>query len=163
MRNLSYDREAAIAYARRWALDRNPAYYNFDRIGGDCTNFVSQCILAGAPQMNFTPDTGWYYRNLLDRAAAWTGVEYLHRFLTRNRSIGPHAAVVPPAYALPGDIVQLGLRDGAYYHSALLIALSPEILIAAHTNDALARPLSSYSYTAARFLHIQGYRTTDLP
>ena len=37
---------AEIAYARKWAFSRNPAYYDFDDIGGDCTNFISQCLQA---------------------------------------------------------------------------------------------------------------------
>ena len=36
--------EKELDYAQKWALSRNPAYYNFDDIGGDCTNFVSQCL-----------------------------------------------------------------------------------------------------------------------
>ena len=47
MRN-GYDEAAAVAYARRWALLRNPAYLDFHGMGGDCTNFVSQCLYAGA-------------------------------------------------------------------------------------------------------------------
>ena len=39
----AYDRGKAVAYAHKWAFGRNPAYYNFDKIGGDCTNFTSQC------------------------------------------------------------------------------------------------------------------------
>ena len=39
--------KAEIEYARRWAFSTNPAYYNFENIGGDCTNFVSQCLYAG--------------------------------------------------------------------------------------------------------------------
>ena len=61
MTEKAYDRAAAVAYARRWALGRNPDYYSFSGIGGDCTSFVSQCIYAGAGVMNFTPVFGWYY------------------------------------------------------------------------------------------------------
>ena len=84
MKVVEYNREAAVAYARKWAFVRNPAYYNFDRLGGDCTNFASQCLFAGLGVMNGTPDIGWYYRALSDRAAAWTGVEYFYRFLLAN-------------------------------------------------------------------------------
>lgn len=28
-----YDREAAVAYAHRWAYHRNPDFYNFDALG----------------------------------------------------------------------------------------------------------------------------------
>ena len=55
MEELTYDRAKAVAYAERWALSRNPRYYDFEDIGGDCTNFASQCIYAGAGVMNWTP------------------------------------------------------------------------------------------------------------
>ena len=74
MKNLSYQRTAAVEYARRWAFGRNPAYYDFSGIGGDCTNFASQCIFAGAGVMNFTPTFGWFYRSVNDRTPSWTGV-----------------------------------------------------------------------------------------
>ena len=44
--------ERAVAYARRWALDRNPLFVDFTGQGGNCTNFVSQCVLAGSCVMN---------------------------------------------------------------------------------------------------------------
>lgn len=154
-----YNREAAVAYAREWAFRRNPAFYDFNYIGGDCTNFASQCIYAGAGIMNYTPIYGWYYRSLSDRSASWSGVEYLYNFLTTNDSVGPFASVVSESEILPGDIIQLGRADGDFYHTLVVTEIYPEILVAAHTNDALDRPLSSYNYDVARFLHIEGVRT----
>ena len=52
---IPYDRFAGVSYAHRWAYERNPKYMNFDELGGDCTNFASQCLYAGAGVMNFTP------------------------------------------------------------------------------------------------------------
>ena len=40
------DAEKAVRYAGKWAYGRNPAYFDFDGLGGDCTNFISQCIYA---------------------------------------------------------------------------------------------------------------------
>lgn len=159
MREIPYDRNAAVSYARRWALDRNLAYYNFEKIGGDCTNFTSQCIFAGARTMNYTPVLGWYYRSSYDRTASWTGVEYLYKFLVNNQSVGPYAHIVPQSEVQPGDIVQLGTAAGNFYHSPFITAVTPTILVAAHTDDALDRPLSTYVYDVARFLHIDGVRT----
>ena len=108
--------------------------------------------------MNYTQDTGWYYRSVSDRAAAWSGVEYLYRFLISNRSVGPYAREVPKEEAQPGDIVQLGRLGGRFYHSPVITAIKPQILVAAHTYDALDRPLSSYSFENARFIHIDAVR-----
>ncbi len=159
MREIPYNRQAAVTYARRWALDRNPAYYDFTPVGGDCTSFASQCIYAGAGVMNFTPVMGWYYRNAVDRTASWSGVEYLYRFLINNKSVGPYASVVTENMVKPGDIVQLGTHNGLFYHTPVITAVLPEILVAAHSFNALDRPLASYTYETVRFLHIEGVRT----
>lgn len=158
MRELTYHRDLAVAYARQWGLSRNPAYYDFENVGGDCTNFASQCIYAGARVMNLTPVMGWYYRSSYDRTASWSGVEYLYNFLVGNLAAGPYAHIVSPRDAEPGDIVQLGTMDGDFYHCPVITAVAPEILVAAHSTNALDRPLSSYSYGVARFLHIDGVR-----
>jgi len=44
-----YDREAAVAYAQRWAQERNPEYANLE---SNCTNYVSQVLAAGGKQMD---------------------------------------------------------------------------------------------------------------
>ena len=54
-----YRRDRAVTYARTWALDRNPLYIDFSGQGGNCTNFASQCVLAGSCAMNYTADYGW--------------------------------------------------------------------------------------------------------
>lgn len=159
MREILYNRDTAITYARRWAMHRNPSYYNFEKIGGDCTNFASQCIYAGARVMNYTPTFGWYYRSSYDRSPSWSGVGYLYNFLINNRSVGPYAREVSASEVMPGDIVQLGTTEGHFYHSPVITGITPEILVAAHTFDALDRPLSTYIYDQARFLHIEGVRT----
>ena len=158
MRTYPYDRAHAAAYARRWALGRNPAYYDFSDIGGDCTNFASQSIFAGSGVMNYTPTFGWYYISSADRTASWTGVEYLYNFLTSNTSVGPFAREVDWRDARPGDVVQLGDAAGDFYHTPVITAIYPTILVCAHSYDALDVPLASYDFAAARFLHIEGVR-----
>lgn len=159
-----YDRAAAVAYAHRWAHSRNPDYYNFDEIGGDCTSFASQCLYAGAGVMNFTPTFGWYYRNIRDRAPAWTGVPYFYNFLTRTAaSRGPFAVQAPLEQAQPGDFVQLRFAsDAPFTHTPVVVAVlgqtPEEILVAAHSLDSDFRPLSTYPYEAVRLIHILGVR-----
>lgn len=160
MKRIEYNRPKAVAYAREWAYKRNPRYYDFEDIGGDCTNFASQCIYAGCGVMNYTKTFGWYYISLNDRAPAWTGVQYLYDFLISNRSVGPYAVETSLINARPGDIIQLGNSQGVFYHSPVVVAVtSNNIYVAAHTFDTYLRPLSSYVYDRARLLHIIAART----
>ena len=60
----------------------------------------------------------------------------------------------------PGDVIQLGNEEGTYYHTIIITDIKDdgEILIAAHSDDYLDRPLSNYDYTYIRYLHIDGIR-----
>ena len=155
---MTYNRQRAVEYARLWALRRNPDYYNFDKIGGDCTNFVSQCIFAGSGKMNYERVFGWYYTDLNNRSPSWTGVNFLYKFLVNNKSTGPYAEITDFDGAEIGDIIQLDMGNG-YVHSLIITKKEPsEVFVAAHTFDCIDRALSDYSYETARFLHIKGVR-----
>ncbi|MBD5104923.1 MAG: amidase domain-containing protein [Ruminococcaceae bacterium] len=158
-----YNRQQAVDYAREWAFFFFFEYYTFDEIGGDCTNFVSQCLYAGSGVMNYTPDFGWYYISPDDRSAAWTGVQYLYNFLTTNEGNGPYGSELPLALAQIGDVIQLSFDGINYAHTLIItrIILFPtprNILIASHSNDSFDRPLDTYNYQAARLIHISGVR-----
>lgn len=156
---MDYSRTRAVEYAKRWALDRNPLFENYAGIGGDCTNFVSQSIYAGSCVMNYTPTFGWYYISPNDRAAAWTGVKFFYNFITSNASEGPFAREVGEGELQPGDVIQLGNADGEYYHTLIVTGFDENgYLVSAHSMDSLDRPLSTYVYDRARFLHIEGVR-----
>lgn len=162
MKVSDYDRNAAVTYARRWAFGRNPEYGNFNNLGGDCTNFASQCIYAGAGVMNFTPTFGWYYKSMNDRSPSWTGVEYLYNFLVNNKDEGPFAEEAPLGDLEIGDIVQLGTETGDFYHSPVVVSVSRgQILVAAHSLDVYDRPLSSYRFANSRGIHILGVRKKE--
>lgn len=151
-----YNRRKAVEYARKWAFGRNPAYYDFSAIGGDCTNFISQCLYAGSGVMNFTPEVGWYYLNLSDRSPSWTGVEFLYDFLVSNKARGPFATESGMEDMRLGDVIQLGQAD-RFYHSLLVTGIRDgQLYMAAHTFNAYMRPLSSYTFEKIRFLHIEG-------
>ena len=116
--------------------------------------------------MNFTRDTGWYYRSPNDRAAAWTGVEYFYSFLMKNATIGgvgngagPFAVEVGIGGLEIGDFVQFGRETGDFYHTPVVVGfLGKEPLVAAHSYDAFERPLRSYAFDRIRCLHIVGAR-----
>ena len=166
LRLVPYNRLAAVRYAHQWAYGRNPAFYDYEKIGGDCTNFASQCVYAGSGVMNYTKDLGWYYIDANNKAPAWTGVEYFHQFMTRQeQTVGPVAQEVSIGQIEPGDVIQLSFDGESWNHSPVVVrllrtpALQPaDVLIAAHSYDADNRPLSSYDYRAIRFLHFIGVR-----
>lgn len=158
MRIKHYNRAAAAAYAKQWALSRNPRYFNFDGMGGDCTNFASQCLFAGSGVMNYTKDVGWYYNSPTDRAAAWSGVQYLHKFLTANRGVGPFGAETELHTIAIGDV--LFLQDGRdLYHTLVVTGFQNGIpLVCCHTADSYMRPLSTYDYVGIKPVHIESVR-----
>lgn len=164
---IPYNRERAVEYARRWALSRNPLFFDFTGGGGDCTNFISQCVFAGTGVMNYTPTFGWYYISPDDRAPAWSGVDEFYNFLTElpeftleNGGTGPYGQNVRQANEIQiGDIVQLQNMQGEYYHTLIISGFKDrDILVCAHSDDALDRPLSSYPYYSLRIIHIFGAR-----
>lgn len=159
MKIIEYDRISAINYAKKYARSRNQKYYNFDKIGGDCTNFVSQCIYAGARVMNYTPITGWYYLSLNDRTASWSGVEYLYKFLINNKGLGPFGKLTIQKNVDIGDVIELGRASGEFYHSVIVSGIyNNNILVCSHTRDALDKPLNSYIFERARYIKILGVR-----
>ncbi len=159
-----YDRLAAVSYALKWALGRNPDFYDYNSIGGDCTNFVSQCVYAGTQTMNYTPEFGWYYINGNEKSPSWTGVEFFYDFMINNEGIGPFGEARNINLLVPGDIIQLGNREGDFYHSLILTRIDysfrrRRFYVCAHSEDAFQRNLLSYNFSNIRGIHILGYRT----
>lgn len=160
MKYQEYNRRATVEYARKWALARNPKYYNFDLVGGDCTSFASQCIYEGSKAMNYTKNLGWYYINGNNKAPAWSGVEYLYQFLTNNKGIGPQAIETTPNKIEVGDIAQLSFDGKQFGHTLVIVKIENKytlkgIRIASHTLDSLDKPISEYHFEKIRWLHIE--------
>lgn len=162
METKKYDKKSAIDYAKKWAMARNPKYYNFDNLGGDCTSFVSQCLLAGSKKMNFNYETGWYYNNGYDKSPSWSGVKYLYNFLTKNKSYGPRGIDSSLNDIELGDIAQLSFDGNNFSHSLIIVNIDftqqislDNIYVAAHTYDVLNKKINDYDFKKIRFIHIQ--------
>ena len=144
MNKKDYDRLKALSYAKAWAFSRNPVYYNFDSVGGDCTSFVSQCIYAGCNVMNYDKIHGWYYINGYDKSPSWSGVEFLYNFLTRNIGIGPRGKAVSQDMIEIGDIIQLSFSGIKFEHSLIISKIDDindlsKIFTSSHTFDSLIK------------------------
>ncbi len=164
MQTVKYDRKSALNYANKYALTYNPLYYDFTNLGGDCTNFVSQCIYAGCNIMNYTQNTGWYYNSLNNRSPAWTGVEYLYNFLINNAKnntssgFGPFAKTVSLNEIMPGDVIQLA-KNNDYFHAVIVVGFMGGIpLVASHTRNVNNYLLTNFYFEKIRCLHILGAR-----
>lgn len=169
-----YDRQAAVAYARQYALSYNPAYRDFS--GVDCTNYVSQAIYAGNADhaCNLASDglcsgtAGWYYVTGTRYAHAWTVVPSLYNFITNPAvqaqwSTGPEGCETTHAAAMLGDLMQFDWGyDGRYDHTVIITRISYDssgrklIYVSSHDQDKLDVPSSYFTYSnpATRYIHI---------
>lgn len=161
MIEIEYNRKLAKEYAKKWAYLRNPKYYNYENLGGDCTNFVSQCIFNGCGIMNYNK-IGWYYNNANDKSPSWTGVEFLNNFLLNNKSVGPFGKTATIEELMEGDIIQLSFDGMTFAHSLIIVEkLSnnfDNVFVATHTFDSYGRAVSSYVFQDMRAIHINGAR-----
>ena len=150
-----YNRINAVKYARKYALSPSPNFYHFGDIGGDCTNFISQCLLAGNCTMKYDKLNGWYYNSAADRSYSWTGVSFLQSFLLSPPTGGPRATICSLSEIIEGDIIQLQQNKTHFNHTLFVSKiLNGEIYVCAHSNDALDKKLSSYNYLQLLPLHI---------
>lgn len=160
---IPYNRKAALNYALKWALGRNPNFYDYSELGGDCANFASQVLLAGGAVMNYQPVLGWYYIDPNRKSPSWTGVNFLYNFLISNRTKGPFGVETEPNEVEIGDLVQLSFQGNSYYNHTLIITdlsrpISPsQIYVSTHSIDRLNANLAqTYSWKQIRFIHIIG-------
>ena len=161
MKKKEYNRLQVLDYAKKWALDRNPKFYNYENIGGDCTNFASQCIFSGCGIMNYDKNLGWYYNNANNKSPSWTGVEFLHNFLINNKGVGPFGNIVDMNRIELGDLIQLSFDGNSYSHSLIVVKINypitlDTIFIAAHTYDVWQKTVADYIFQKIRFIHIEG-------
>ncbi|MCM0646947.1 amidase domain-containing protein [Clostridium swellfunianum] len=131
-----YNHENAVRYALTYALNPNPEFKFIpgrDDGGGDCTNFISQCLKAGGAPLAFD-SSPWWYRMNGSRSSddtwsvSWTVAHSLYWTLkVRNQSRlrGLKAKEVNDIQLLElGDIIQYEDKSGRIYHSAMVTAFS---------------------------------------
>lgn len=159
----TYDGSGASTYALNHALNYNADYADFTDYGGDCTNFVSQCIYEGGglPMHYGTSytNTCWYYRTSTNRSSSWTGVDELYDYIFGSSS-KINANKSNWSSVSYGDIIQL-TSGGEGYHSLIISGIQYsssgryDLLVCAHTNDRRHVSLASYySGTTKRYIDI---------
>lgn len=165
-----YNRAEAVDYARKWATGRNPDYMDYEDLGGDCTNFISQCLHHGGIPFDHNGDAmskHWYWYSEHDRTPSWTGVHALRTYLLGNNDLG---TCHPGVYATvchwqdlePGDLVQKEI-DGNLTHTMIVTkkvlddqGKVIDYLICQHSYDLEDFPLSKKD-GILHYIKIHGY------
>lgn len=142
-----YSRVDAVGYATKYALKPNPnyKYFSLTNTGGDCSNFLSQCLRAGGGIMS----SDWWYRhsshpntNYDTWALAWAVAHSLYWCLKVNA--GTNTSSIKGIEVNNVNLLELGdlifYEDsgGKIFHSAIVTYISNyEVLISQHSYEAL--------------------------
>lgn len=138
--NANYNRANAASYALTYARTANLAYEYIDY--NDCTNFVSQCLVAGGVSQvpsnpsyfsNKADSANWFYKNSNWISYSFTSATYfnehfgeMHRyaFQTIEYPSGP-AALEDIDFLLfylkNGDVIQLKAPDNIHWGHSMII------------------------------------------
>jgi hypothetical protein len=125
-----YNRQAAYGYAYKWWDGANPHYNDYSGSGGDCANFVSQCLIAGGFSLhNGTDGTGYGVYPDEDRTGNSYGTmpycDYLNLNLRNWQDTTVSYTTEPtpdiPAEITVGDVVMFGEDSGDKYEHAMIV------------------------------------------
>ena len=129
---ITYNPSKAVEYAKKWAYSRNPKYYDYSNMGGDCANFVSQCLIAGGFSTSNCP--GNY-----GQGGTIPMVTNLETCLVQK---GWKKSSSMPSKGVPAGGVITFYNGG---HATLVVQGGTNPLVAAHTNDVYGGS-SNYGY-----------------
>lgn len=150
-----YNRKSAVSYALNYALKPNPGYRYFNAHGdggGDCSNFVSQCLRAGGAQMDYNSSRPWWYKSRGSNqnhdtwSVSWAVAHSLYWCLKSRGKLklpGLKGVEINDINMLEiGDIIQYEDNKGIIYHSGIITDFAIEKgeripLISQHSFDAI--------------------------
>lgn len=159
-----YNREEAVAYARQWAGERNPQWQVYDGMGGNCMNFVSQCLYASGIPMDESGSAQWYWYSDNNRVPAWTGVSAFREYAQSNTGYGLSAQVGAPYYSgQTGDVILMS-TNGRYHHAVIISQVisnengeTVDYLICSNTGNYRDFPAAAYVYPEQELVRIAGW------
>lgn len=157
----SYNASAAKSYALQYYKNYNPNYPDWGSEGGDCANFVSQCVHAGGKPMKGTPGTSsaaddwsnWFSSgtslNTKKVSSTWRGAAAFRGYWEDNASASKKFSSVGNSsfdFGYIGDAVSILNTRGRAYHTLLIIDYDgKDFILAAHSGSTISKRLSSYN------------------
>lgn len=169
----AYNREEAVAYAEQWIGARNGIWADFTGKGGNCQNFVSQCLFAAGIPRDISGEWVWswtmagsHMREDEVTSNAWINVAEFRRYAAENRGYGLAAVTEAPFMeGEPGDVIQMGF-PGIWNHAVLIGSVvrdaegrTIDYLIHSNTSDVKNFPVSAYPIPCQSLTKICGWRS----
>ena len=173
-----YDREAAVAYSYTWtdkeSVVRNTdKYSDYSGFGGNCQNFVSQCLHESGIPMDWTGtyDNQWkwfddelnYQETASGRVPAWSDTYQFYNYCRSNTDVLVAETDANLYTGEPGDIIQYSVK-GYTYHSVIIVDVIKDTkgnvidyLVNSNTSDKVNFPMSAYGYSDMRMIKVIGY------
>lgn len=155
----SYDSSRAVDYAMDYYEDYNPDYPDWGPEGGDCANFVSQCLYAGGQCMIGIPGTdeeaqdwdNWFSegfkRNTKKVSSTWRGANAFKSYWKSNSSEYQRFYDVDKyswRFGFKGDAISLLRNSGRAYHTLLIVGYEyPDFVLGAHSGETITTELSN--------------------
>lgn len=164
---VEYNRKLATRYAIQYALEPNKNYkfYEFaNGNGGDCTNFVSQCLIAGGATMDYNSSRPWWYAGRGKASICWAVANSLFWYLKTNQRLNRNVVKGLEVEELIeieiGDLVFYENYNNSIFHAAIITSFIEEDgtrqpRISQHSYNQINETyIKSYDYKKAHFLKI---------
>ncbi|MBR6951068.1 MAG: amidase domain-containing protein [Oscillospiraceae bacterium] len=168
-----YDRQAAASYAAQYCLTRNSAYTNYDELGGNNQNFVSQVLRAGGIPNDTTGNWKWkYYGDDVDeteraagRTPSWVGAYYFYNYAISNYDSGLASTVGANFFAAEGgDVLMTGPEKDLFNTSYVVLSTCEEdgavfeILLGSNSVDRENWPMTACFAPYVTMIKVQGWK-----
>ena len=131
-------------YAEKYALEPNTKYKEYSV---DCTNFVSQAMLAGGwkekshPWIDYKWDTAWWYGGTPTASWSWTSAEHFYRM---SKALDRTTTAKYITDLRRGDLLQYKSKSSANMNHSMVVTkrAGSEVYLSYHTGHTLNKPFS---------------------
>lgn len=181
--NGTYDVSKVLAYIEEYNDKYNEAYPCYNGRGGDCANFVSQCLAAGGMQMkgtNASNFNNWFcrtnnYEEYSKVSSTWRGAEAFGSYWKKNAldyKEFPREQFADKLafrevfkYANVGDAISFMNSNGRPYHTTIVSFKNRDndrlIRFAAHTSFQYDKSLYEYVLDHPAVATVRVYRMSE--